>query len=100
VINTSILQERLIGLLQLLAYEQRPCRACGQMLYFVQLPEGTTTPGAFRVKEQWVVAYSSEGENHADHCPGSAKKHAPEQQSLLAQISHKEVAKSRLIWHN
>jgi hypothetical protein len=83
VINISILQERLIGLLQLLAYEQRPCRACGQMLYFVQLPEGTTTPGAFYVKEHWAVAYNNEGENHAGHCPGSAKKRSPEQQSLL-----------------
>jgi hypothetical protein len=53
------------------------------MLYFVQLPEGTTTMGAFGVKEHWVVAYNSEGENHAGHCPGSAKKRSPEQQSLL-----------------
>jgi len=53
------------------------------MLYFVQLPEGTTTAGAFYVKEHWVVSYNGEGENHAGHCPGSAKKLGPEQQSLL-----------------
>ena len=80
----GLIQERLLALLKLLAYEQRPCRHCEQMLYFVQLPEGTSTPGAFRVKEHWVVAYNGEGENHVKACPGSAKKHPPEQQSLLA----------------
>jgi hypothetical protein len=81
--SEAILQERILSLLQLWAYEQRPCRNCGQMLYFVRLPEGTTTAGAFRVKEHWVVAYNSEGENHAGHCPTSAKKRSPEQQSFL-----------------
>ena len=81
--NESTLQERLLAVLQLLAYEQRPCRNCGQLLYFVQLPEGTTTPGAFRVKEHWVAAYNSEGENHAGACPGSRRR-IPEQQSLLS----------------
>ena len=72
---------RLLALLKLWAYEQRPCRQCGQMLYFVQLPEGTTTAGAFRSKDHGVVAYNGEGENHAGRCPG-ARQPVPEQQSL------------------
>src|SRR3954468_18080208 len=70
----SILQERLLALLALWAYEQRPCRHCGQLLYFVQLPAGTTAPGAFSAKDHWVMAYNSEGENHAGHCPGSRQR--------------------------
>lgn len=81
--SESILQERLLAVLKLLAYEQRPCRQCGHLLYFVQLPEGTTTSGAFRVKEHWVVAFNSEGENHAGRCSGSTQKRGPEQQTLL-----------------
>ena len=77
------IEERLLTILKLLAYEQRPCKHCGQMLYFVQLPEGTSTLGAYRVKDHWIVAYNSEGENHASACSGSAKKHSPQQQSLL-----------------
>jgi hypothetical protein len=81
--SEAILQERILTLLQFWAYEQYPCRNCGQLLYFVQLPEGTTPPGAFRVQEHWAVAYTSEGENHAGHCSGCAKRRSPEQQSLL-----------------
>ena len=77
------IEERLLALLKLLAYEQRSCRNCRQMLYFVQLPEGAITPGTFRVKDCWVVAYNGEGENHVRNCLGATRKRDPEQQSLL-----------------
>jgi hypothetical protein len=35
-----------------------------------------------------LVADNSEGENHAGHCPGSAKKRASEQQSSLEMAAH------------
>ena len=59
------------------------------MLYFVPLPEGATTQGAFHHKERWAVAYNSEGENHAGHCPGSRQR-VPEQQSLLGAATGAE----------
>ena len=81
--NESTLQERLLAILKLLAYEQRPCRHCGQLLYFVLLPEGAAVQGAFRAKESWAVAFNSEGENHAGHCSGAGQR-VPEQQTLLS----------------
>ena len=85
--SEAIFQKRILTLLQLLASEQRPCRHSGQMLYFLTLPEGTTTTGAFRLKEHWTVAFTGDGENHAGHCPGT-RQHAPQQQSLLGTTTN------------
>jgi hypothetical protein len=87
------LEERLLTLLKLVAYEQRPCRECGEMLYWISLPEGRSTLGAFHTKRHgWVVAYNGAGVNHAGACPGPVKKQpSPEQQTLLSLPSSLEA---------
>jgi len=50
------LEERMERLLKLAAYEVRPCRACGQMLYFVRHNTGKAAP------------YTADGVNHFITC--------------------------------
>lgn len=77
------MEERFLALLKLLAYEQRPCKYCGQMLYLIQSPPDRSALGAFYVKEHWVVVLDGEGKNHADECSGLIRKRSPEQPNLL-----------------
>jgi hypothetical protein len=50
-------EERLLQLLQRVAEETRPCRACGEILYFVRHRSGHTAP------------YTAQGINHFINCP-------------------------------
>jgi uncharacterized protein with PIN domain len=50
-------KQRLLNLLEHIAKEIRPCRACGTPLYFVQHESGRLAP------------YTAEGLNHFANCP-------------------------------
>jgi hypothetical protein len=50
------LEERMERLLKLAAYEVRPCKACGQTLYFVKHNTGKAAP------------YTADGLNHFIAC--------------------------------
>lgn len=53
---------RLIALLERVAYEKRPCKLCGETIYFVQVQ-------ARGVQAQHVAVYSKRGVPHESDCP-------------------------------
>jgi len=58
--NLPPIEERLAKLLSLAAYETRPCKACGAVLYFVRHhATGKAAP------------YTADGVNHFIACPAA-----------------------------
>ena len=64
-------QTRLLDLLKAVSCKVRPCRFCGQQLYFVPVASGKMRP------------YTAEGRNHFEDCPHFQRQTAPQQEALF-----------------
>lgn len=61
VTDLTVLRGRIVGILERVAAEKRPCRLCGEMIYLLDV-------------EPKPVWYSKTGDPHEFHCSGIKPK--------------------------